>query len=79
MILNVLKANTHLTEKPLQKIRTFYGAANGAMQVFPRAIALTIKPRFDVKRTYYVNARLGGEDNNIIIIEDDLATTVSTK
>jgi len=35
------------------------------MWVFPMAIVRTTKPHFDVKRTYCVNARLGGNDNSL--------------
>ena len=35
------------------------------MLVFPKAIVLTTKPCFNAKGTYWVNASLGGEDNNL--------------
>ena len=35
------------------------------MWIFPKAIVLTTKPRFDVKRSNCVKARLGGENNRL--------------
>ena len=43
------------------------------MWVFPKAIVLNTKPRFDVKRTYCVNTRLGGGDHSLkeLVVNDE--------
>lgn len=39
---------------------------NSTYAGFPKAIVFTTEPRFDVKRTYCVNARPGGNRNSLI-------------
>ncbi len=36
-------------------------------QVFPKAIVLTTRPRFGLRRTYSINVRVGGGHNNLRI------------